>query len=113
MRSRSLVGGRANSASNPASGNETLVAYATGLGPINGPMVTGQPASSTTLEATLQTVTATIGSVPATVSFAGLSPGFTGLYQVNVQLPPNAPTGSSLIITTGGQSSPPISVPVK
>ena len=47
------------------------------------------------LSATLATPPVTLGGVPATVSFCGLSPGFAGLYQVNVQVPENAPTGDA------------------
>jgi uncharacterized protein (TIGR03437 family) len=41
------------------------------------------------------------------VSFSGLSPGFAGLYQVDAEVPANAPTGASVPvqITIGGSSS--------
>ncbi|MGZ4760409.1 MAG: hypothetical protein ACXV95_15215, partial [Acidimicrobiales bacterium] len=40
----------------------------------------------------------------ATVTFSGLAPGLVGVYQVNVQVPANAPTGDSIgvYITIGG-----------
>jgi uncharacterized protein (TIGR03437 family) len=44
-------------------------------------------------------VIVTIGNVPATVSFAGLAPGWVGLYQVNVQVPANAPAGNAVPVT--------------
>jgi len=99
----------------PATANETVVVYATGLGPVNGAMITGEPASSTSLQAitTTQPATARLGGIPATVSFSGLTPGFTGLYQVNVQVPANVPPGSLLTISIGGQSAPPVPLPVK
>jgi uncharacterized protein (TIGR03437 family) len=34
--------------------------------------------------------------VGAYVSFAGLAPGWVGLYQVNVQVPANAPVGDAV-----------------
>jgi uncharacterized protein (TIGR03437 family) len=37
-----------------------------------------------------------IGGISVAVSFAGLAPGFAGLYQVNVQVPTNAPSGNSV-----------------
>ena len=100
--------------SSPAAVNETVVVYCTGLGPVNGPMVTGAPASSTSLQAitTTQPATATLGGVPATVSFSGLAPGFIGLYQVNVQVPANAPPGSLLTIAIGGGMAPSVPLPV-
>jgi uncharacterized protein (TIGR03437 family) len=39
------------------------------------------------------------GAVPAPVTqefFSGLAPGFVGLYQVNVQVPQDAPTGAAI-----------------
>ena len=47
-------------------------------------------------------MTATIGDRPATVQFAGLSPGFVGLYQVNVMVPSGLAPSSSvpLVINT-------------
>jgi uncharacterized protein (TIGR03437 family) len=102
------------SAASPAAANETVVVYATGLGPVSGPMVTGQPASSTSLQRTTpQQATAAIGGVPATVSFSGLTPGFTGLYQVNVQVPANAAPNSLITIYVGGQSGPAVPLSVK
>ena len=103
------VDGSLVSTTNPATASETVVVYATGLGPVSGGMVTGKPASNTSLQPTTpQQATAAIGGVPAVVSFSGLTPGFTGLYQVNVQIPPNVPPSSSLIVTIGGVSSPPV-----
>jgi len=41
-----------------------------------------------------------------TAQFAGLSPGFVGLYQVNVQIPTGLPTGNvPIYFTVAGQSS--------
>jgi uncharacterized protein (TIGR03437 family) len=98
----------------PATANETVVVYATGLGPVSGPMVTGQPASSTSLQPTIpQPATATLNGIPATVAFSGLTPGFIGLYQVNVQVPPNAAPGSFLTIGIGGGRAPAVPLPVK
>jgi len=98
----------------PATANETVVVYATGLGPVGGAMVTGQPASSTSLQPTTpQPATATLGGIPATVSFSGLAPGFIGLYQLNVQVPANAPPGSSLSINIGGERAPAVPLPVR
>src|ERR1019366_5739278 len=102
------------SATSPAAANETVVVYATGLGPVSGAMITGKPASSTSLQPTTpQPATATLGGIPAMVSFSGLTPGFTGLYQVNVQVPAKVPPGSFLSISIGGQSAPAVPLSVK
>jgi uncharacterized protein (TIGR03437 family) len=51
--------------------------------------------------------TVTIGGVNAPVAFSGLAPGFVGLWQLNVQVPANAPTGNAvpLVITLNGRTS--------
>jgi uncharacterized protein (TIGR03437 family) len=103
------------SVANAAAANETVVVYCTGLGPVSGAMVTGAPASSTNPPlTTLQPATAGLGGVAATVSFSGPAPGFIGLYQVNVQVPANTAPGVPLLtIFVGGQSAPPVPVPVR
>jgi uncharacterized protein (TIGR03437 family) len=39
--------------------------------------------------------------------FSGLSPGFVGLYQVNLQIPSTAPSGNAVpvVLTIGGVQS--------
>jgi uncharacterized protein (TIGR03437 family) len=101
-------------ATSPATAKETVVVYATGLGPVSGSMVTGQPASTTSLQPTMpDQATAKIGGITAPVAFSGLTPGFIGLYQVNVQIPANVPPGSLLTIGAGGQSAPPVPLPIQ
>jgi uncharacterized protein (TIGR03437 family) len=102
------------SATSPAAANETVVVYATGLGPVSGAMITGAPASSTSLQLTApQPATARLGGIPAPVSFSGLTPRFIGLYQVNVQVPANVPPGSFLSISIGGQLAPAVPLPTQ
>jgi uncharacterized protein (TIGR03437 family) len=49
----------------------------------------------------------TIGGVNAQVAFSGLAPGFVGLWQLNVKIPDNAPTGNAvpLVISIGEKIS--------
>ncbi len=49
----------------------------------------------------------TIGGVTAPVTFSGLVPGFVGLWQLNVQIPANAPVGNTvpLVISFGEKNS--------
>jgi uncharacterized protein (TIGR03437 family) len=102
------------SASSPAAANETVIVWATGLGPVSGAMVTGQAASATSLQTTSpKPATASMGGINAPVQFSGLTPGFIGLYQVNVQIPAGVPPGSSLTIAIGGTSAPPVPLPIK
>ena len=76
--------------------------YGTGFGTLN-------PPGSDGLRHLALPVTATIGGIPATVLYAGEAPGFTtGLQQINVQIPANAPAGPAvpLQLTVGGVSTP-------
>jgi uncharacterized protein (TIGR03437 family) len=54
-------------------------------------------------------VTVTIGGVQLPVDYAGLTPGYVGLYQVNVHLGANVPTGDNLavVFTQNGIASNP------
>jgi uncharacterized protein (TIGR03437 family) len=81
--------------------------FATGLGPVTHQPVTGAPAPAIPLAETTKAVTVTIGGVPAPVEFAGLAPGWVGLYQVNVQVPANAPVGDAvpIALSVGGAAS--------
>jgi chitinase len=90
-------------AANPASAGEIIVLYATGLGPVKNQPRTGSPASSTVLSSTMLPVAVTIGGHAAQVMFSGLTPGYAGLYQVNLTVPSNVESGvQSLIVTAGG-----------
>jgi uncharacterized protein (TIGR03437 family) len=91
----------------PAQPGQYVTIYCTGLGSVTNQPQTGAPASSTTLSYTSGPVTASIGGVNALVSFAGLSPGFLGLYQVNLQIPPTSSNGSAVPVTIsiGGSTS--------
>ena len=81
--------------------------FATGLGPVTNQPATGAPAPSNPLAYATNTVTVSIGGVPATPTFAGLAPGWVGLYQVNVQVPANAPAGDAVPVSlsVGGVAS--------
>jgi uncharacterized protein (TIGR03437 family) len=65
------------------------------------------PANGNPLFATASAPAVTIGGVPAAVAFSGLSPGFVGLWQLNVVIPENAPTGNAvpLVVSLNGQTS--------
>jgi uncharacterized protein (TIGR03437 family) len=96
-------------------GVDYLTIYCNGLGDVQNRPANGATAidgSSTTL----QPVTVTIGGgAPAPASFSGLAPGFVGLYQVNVQVPANAPSGNAvtLTISVGGVTSNAVTIAVQ
>ncbi|MGB9457551.1 MAG: hypothetical protein WCB12_15995 [Bryobacteraceae bacterium] len=96
----------------PASRGDVLTIYAIGLGPTNPVVATGQPAPAVEPLARL-TVTPSVvfsgnpaGPVvevtvpPELVQYAGLSPNYAGLYQVNVPIPANCPTGTVQVSLT-------------
>jgi uncharacterized protein (TIGR03437 family) len=95
------------STSNAARRGEVVLIYATGLGPVRNAPATGRPASSSPLSETTVVPTVTFGGATATeVLFSGLAPGYVGLYQVNVRVPPNTPSGIiDVVIHMGGQTS--------
>jgi uncharacterized protein (TIGR03437 family) len=94
------------SAANPAKRGGVVVIYANGLGPVDAPQSSGDPASSTQLVYTNTPPTVTIGGSPAPPFFSGLTPGIVALYQVNVSVPADAPTGTQpLKLSIGGQDA--------
>lgn len=93
-------------ATNPAKPGSTIIAYLTGSGPTDVALADGAPASTAPLAHAMSQVSATLGAAPAQVMFAGLTPGFVGLTQMNIQLPDALPPGDyPLTITVGGVSS--------
>jgi uncharacterized protein (TIGR03437 family) len=120
------------SAGSPAQAGEELVVYAVGLGLTTPAVSTGKAASTATPTTetfyldfdfrpnalATQPVLPALGCcVPTHVLpqpvYSGLAPGFTGLYQLNIVVPP-APAGvapcngtvqSNLTVSVGGQSS--------
>jgi len=73
---------------NPAKAGDFLVIYCAGLGAVSPPVDAGLATPFDHLTNTANPVTVTIGLQTIKALFAGLTPGFTGLYQVNVQVPP-------------------------
>lgn len=85
--------GRLVTAAFPAVPGEFVSIYMTGLGAVVGTIGAGEAAPTSPLAPTRATVKATIAGVEVTPTFAGLAPGFAGLYQVDIQVPPNIRAG--------------------
>ncbi len=97
----------------PATRGSTVLLYCNGLGPVNNQPADGAPALSSPLSTTTTLPAVTIGGKAAVVAFSGLAPGFPGLYQLNVTVPVDAPTGmQAVIVTIGGVASPAATLPV-
>ena len=90
----------------PARPGETLIIFATGLGPVDRPLPAGQPAPLSPLARTVGQVVVEIGDIRLSPMFAGLTPGFAGVYQVNVGIPADLPLRSySLRLAVNGTVS--------
>jgi uncharacterized protein (TIGR03437 family) len=88
--------------SNPVKVGDTIVIYALGLGPTSPPVPSGTASPSSPLANVPGTTQVCFGvetpffQAPcATPSFAGLTPGYVGLYQINVTIPNGISTGSN------------------
>jgi uncharacterized protein (TIGR03437 family) len=82
--------GSLNGAFNPASRGQTLVVYATGLGPL---VTQGQ------LSVVTNAVSVELNGQELQPNYAGSAPGFPGLYQINVPIPAAMPPGLGLLLT--------------
>jgi uncharacterized protein (TIGR03437 family) len=90
----------------PARPGEVVILWGTGFGPTS-------PAAPAGAEVpvgffpTASPVSVTVGDLPATVYGAALAPGFAGLYQVAIQIPPSLRSGDwPVVATVNGVASP-------
>lgn len=83
-------------AQSPAKRGETVLVYLTGLGLTSPQVPDGTAAPSNPLSVMTAPIAVYIGnlSTQATVIYKGLAPTLAGLYQLNITIPLNAPTGT-------------------
>jgi len=98
-----------NGPANPAPKGSVVMVYATGGGQLTPPVADGSigPGVPPFPMAVLP-VSATIGGRPAQVFYAGAAPNYvSGVFQVNVLIPNDAPSGAAvpIVITVGSASS--------
>src|SRR5262249_7208177 len=79
---------------NPASADEIVFVYATGIGGLNNAPPTGAGAPFDPLATARITPSVTVDGAPAQSLFAGLTPGSVGLAQFNIRLPATLPPGN-------------------
>jgi uncharacterized protein (TIGR03437 family) len=99
----------------PVKRGESISIFCTGLGDVATRPASGAPAPSDKLAVTSLVPTVTVGDIPSQVTFSGLAPGFVGLYQVNAQVPANAPTGDAVpvVLTIGAATSNAVTIAVQ
>jgi uncharacterized protein (TIGR03437 family) len=85
-----------------------------GLGPVNNTPANGAQTPDGT-STTLAPVSVLLNGVSVPASFAGLAPGLVGVYQVNVQIPDGAPTGTAvpISISVGGVVSNTVTIAIQ
>ena len=100
-------------AANPAQPGDVLIIFATGVGDVSNPPPTGATALGSPLSAASVLPSVTVGGAQAQVFFAGLTPGFVGLAQINIQLPDPLPAGNTLemVVDFAGSTSRPVNLP--
>jgi len=94
-------------ANNPVPRGEAAIIYAAGLGTTEPPVTAAEAAPSGPLARVTREVKVTIGGQEAVVFFAGLTPGFSGLHQLNVTVPSNIQPGNAVpvVVTVAGAPS--------
>lgn len=82
----------------PLPAGATAAVFCAGLGAVEPAVGTGLPAPLNPRAETVLTVEAEIDGRPANVLFSGLAPGYSGLYQVNIELPTDLDTGRYILV---------------
>jgi uncharacterized protein (TIGR03437 family) len=97
-------------ADSPAHSGDIVVIYLTGLGRTsNNPSRKGEIPQYAEQMLLLSDLKVWLGGTvmdPLLVKYAGVTPGFAGLYQINLELPGNLGTDPEIRVAVGGQSSP-------
>jgi uncharacterized protein (TIGR03437 family) len=94
--------GTVNSANFPAPAGSYVSVFATGEGQTNPSGVDGKPGDSSPPQPIAQPITATIGGRDAQVVYAGGVSGLVaGVFQVNIQIPPETTPGSAIPLNIG------------
>jgi uncharacterized protein (TIGR03437 family) len=98
--------GTLNTTTQPIARGQVIVIYGTGLGAVS---------QSGSYSVAQQAVTALVQGVQAPVDFAGLTPGFIGLYQVNLKIPASTPPGlgATLALQQGSNLSNSVTVAIQ
>lgn len=86
---------------NPPAPGGVVMLYATGFGPVDQPVTSGDAGPSNPLALPTRIQRATVGGMPASILFAGLHPSFVGLFQINLAVPELVEPGEVLQYFSG------------
>jgi uncharacterized protein (TIGR03437 family) len=105
--------GSAVTDASPAKPGESIVVYLAGMGATTVPVPSGTAAPSSPFADTVDAPSITLNSEPVSFSFSGLTPGLAGLYQIDLQVPADAPNGDlTLVVNQPGFQGTPVILPV-
>jgi len=102
-------GGSLATAEAPARPGEVIVLYATGLGEVVPPLAAGEiPRKAASLKRLAEFAVFLDGQAveASDVLYAGVTPGFPGLYQINLRLPASAGRNPEVRVAVGEELSP-------
>jgi uncharacterized protein (TIGR03437 family) len=102
-----------NSSTNAAAKGSVVTVYLIGIGPLDGQVATGAAAPADRLLQARLPYKAAIGGTDASVKFLGLTPGFVGLAQANVEVPNLTPGKYAVVVTVNGVESNPANLYVR
>lgn len=92
----------------PAAPGNVLILFATGLGAVMGPLPRiGEVAQQAALLDAAGAFTVLLNGEPVAAEHlfdAGLAPGFAGLYQINLHVPPGTPANPEIRLRTGEEA---------
>lgn len=89
----------------PARANDVLTAYGVAWGETDPPLKIGALAAGAA--EIISSYSLTVGGIPAQIQYIGVTPTYSGLYQVNFVVPPGlAPGNQPVLLTVNGIASP-------